>query len=1249
MIPIQLQLLGTFSLKVNGATPVLRRKTRALIAFLATVGQPQPRRKLMMLFCPEANAPSRALAVLLSRVRKQLGREILHTDGEMIRLDFDTATVDVAQFLAILEDAQNEPTVPQLQTAVSLYRAEFLAGLTLDDAPEFDQWVLVQQARFRHLLERGLVRLITQLMAQEQTEAALPVAQQLVQHNPLLEEGHARLMLLYAQTGQRAAAVAQYEQCCAHLQAELAVEPTPELQTLYAQIKAGKVGQPMPVALPATPEASVTKTADFVGRDAEMSQLLAVWRAAQAGTGQILLIEADAGAGKSRLVQEFAAHLRPGQALLGHCYESTMALPFQPWQEILTAHLAQWDDAALQALPLFVQLYLSRLLPAQAERFLGGTAVSHPIQAGELGQLLTTVFDFLSRSPDGGSQPRLLFIDDLQWADEASLQLFSTIALRLARQPILLVGALRREDRENSPALQTLLHDLSRKSAHRMQLSVFSVQTIQQLMEHLWPELPLGYREHVARMVAQATGGNALFVTELLMELSQAETLPETLPVPPSVRELVNRRLQRMTLSGRQVLEALAVLNSPATLVLVQRVSARSEEEAVVAIEVGVRQGLLVCDEAKRPFTHDFRHELVREAVLAQLGGVRRELLHRRAARQLEIMGATAAILAYHWGKAGEVDKETHYLIKAGLAATAVYAHEEAIHHFQHALPRLTDLPEKVDILCRMGESYHKIGNSEQAEAVYREAEALAQTIKNPELKARTAAALGHLYLANANYPAASEQFDRALASYGVSDHPDKINVLDGLATLHLRQGAFNRAIDFAQEALRLARAQKNEREEVRCLATVGMILTFTGDYENAFKVFNEGIALAEAANNLTGLAKCYANASSLFYYKGELAESLSYTERAWQIDKQLGHQHGIARHLGNMGLVLLDLGEPERALLHMQQALAMEEALGNREGMSRNIGNMALIYFRQEAFATAVPYIEQALALEKELNNQEGIARNYANLGMIYHHLGQYEQALVAHRHAWKIEIVLENQTWLANTLMNMGLSYGRLGQFEFALSCYTNALSLAQDQGLKAESARVLGNMGRLFGWQDEVETAVVCLEKAVMLGRQLELQADVCNDLLSLAQRKLAQGRVAEAQPLAEESLRIAQKVGRQTVVQAAQLLLWRCEAAGANRPVADILAELSARLSTTTVPEEIAALQFTMCQLDPTRVTLFEETAALYRTLYQKSPNVEYNKRYHFLTQKSLPLPDIQLNPPPLSPQNKTVAQLLKQIV
>jgi len=109
-VPIQLHLLGTFSIKVNGTTPALRRKTRALLAYLVATGRPCARQSMVNLFCQEANAPNRALAVLLSRIRQQLGRSALLSDGEMVQLNPAEAAVDVTQFVAILKENLAEQT-----------------------------------------------------------------------------------------------------------------------------------------------------------------------------------------------------------------------------------------------------------------------------------------------------------------------------------------------------------------------------------------------------------------------------------------------------------------------------------------------------------------------------------------------------------------------------------------------------------------------------------------------------------------------------------------------------------------------------------------------------------------------------------------------------------------------------------------------------------------------------------------------------------------------------------------------------------------------------------------------------------------------------------------------------------------------------------------------------------------------------------------------------------------------------------
>ncbi|MCA9933515.1 MAG: tetratricopeptide repeat protein [Anaerolineales bacterium] len=1243
-----LSLLGKFTavMAAEQSAPALRRKTRAILAYLAANPQPHTRQALMDLFCQDAQSPTRALSLLLTRVRRHLDATTLITDSNVVQFNTQAAWVDYALFQQQLSGDLSHKNAADLETAVTLYRGEFLEGLSLPDAPEFELWLLGQRAHARHLLERGLLALIQQLSENGDYDTAVTHARQLLQHNPLLEEAHAQLIWLYAQTGQRDAALRQYEQCRALLQSELAVDPAPELQEMHRQIAAGTLGRAAPTIAPLPTAGTHRVTAHFVGRQAELSALQAAWQAAGNGTAQIVLLDGPAGSGKTQLMRVLMNHLPQNTAHIGHCYESTMALPYQPWHEILTSLLTGWDAPMLAQLPLFVRLYLARLLPERAEHFAVETAVFQPIGADERGQLVTAVFDFLSRAASNQS-PRLLFIDDLQWADEASLHLFSTVALRLSRQPILLIGTLRRNDADR-PLLSAILHDLARRQAVRLRLEPLPAEAVAELVQQLWPQLPVGYRTHVVPLLMQATGGNAFFVTELLAELSQADQLPQEMPIPPSVRELVSQRLQRLSRQERQVLEALAVLNIPATRLLVQQVSARSEEETVAAIEDGQQQGLLRAVSRERPFTYEFGHDLVRAAVVALVSDARLELLHRRAAQQLTLTGVPPALLAYHWDRAGNTAQAVIHLTSAGQAAAAMYAYADAIAYFQRALVLMTDgAAEKTAVMQQLGDCWQKTGEIDAAETIYLAAYEQA-TAGNSPIQAQIAAGLGQLYLDKADYPAAELWLDKALTGEAQLAHADRIRALDGLATLHARQGNLNKAVPLAMDALQQARAQQNDVEAVYCLGTLGAIFNQTGEYGRALAVLAEGMALAESSDNQPGLARCLSNRASVRWYMGDLAASLDDSQQALAIEQRTGHQHGIARQMGNMGLTYLWMDEFEAALTHMEQALALEKMLGNKEGMSRNIGNIALVHHRQEAYAQAVPYILQALELEKEMNSREGMSRNYSNLGIVYHHMGQYEDALAALHACWTLITPLENPTWLANTLMNMGLVYGRIGQFEAALTCYFQALQLFVEQQLKPDVARTLGNMGRLFWLQGAVDTAVSWLQRAVALGQQLASQQDLSLDVYSLATAQAGQQNWEAALSLAAESLQMAQQVQRESVVQLAQLLLWCCEVAVGARSRSEALALMAARRQQATEPEDIAAVQFAMYQVDDGQVTLRKETAVLYQTLYQQSSNIEFNLRYQELTGTPLPLPSMNVMPPPVTAVSHTPDTLLSLV-
>jgi DNA-binding SARP family transcriptional activator len=569
-----LHMLGPLEIRVGERLPALRRKERALLAYLAATERAHQRRALADMFCQEADAPDRALRLLLSRIRHELHPLALILDGAAVRFDPQIGEVDFLAFTRGLEGDLSGQTIAALEAAVTLYRGELLASLNLADAPEFELWLLGERARLRLLYERGLNELVSRLIATSQHAAAIERARQLLQSNPLLEEAHAQLIWLYAQTGQRSAALHQFALCRDLLQRELAVEPAPALRALHAEVAAGQLGPraaPSPAAGPAP--ADWRKPAVYVGREAELEQLRRAWEGVRHGRTMVVLIEAEAGGGKTRLVHEFAG--RAGLRLLsGRCSESMAPLPYHPWIEVLEEYRAAGPSARLDQLSPFARDYLARLVPGLARRSRSAPPAA-PTAGGEIERLFTAILEYLEQ---GGPAPLAIFIDDLQWIDETSLRLFHFIATRAQRMRLLLIGTLRSAEADDAPALQTLLHDLQRQPVLHLQLAALGEESIQLLIAQGWPALPEAHHAAAAAMLAQATQGNALFVTEIIAELAHTTQVPSELPIPASVRELVQRRFRQLPPSGRQALEGLAVLASPATLTQAQLISGRGEE-----------------------------------------------------------------------------------------------------------------------------------------------------------------------------------------------------------------------------------------------------------------------------------------------------------------------------------------------------------------------------------------------------------------------------------------------------------------------------------------------------------------------------------------------------------------------------------------------------------------------------------------------------------------------------------------------
>jgi predicted ATPase/DNA-binding SARP family transcriptional activator len=316
MPSIELRFFGSPQIARDGKLrAVQRRKSLALLAYLAVTGQAHARDTLATLFWPELDAEHgrAALRSVLVDLHHTLGHEWLVTEGDQIRLtDGPELLVDVARFLALtvavtVHHPAAQPLcdvcLTRLVAAAALYRADFLAGFTLADTAEFDTWQTLQTETLRLRLADILERLATALAERGQWEAALDQARRWLALDSLHEPAHRMLMQLYAQSGDRAAAARQYRECAKTLHEELGAEPELETTALYRSLSASP---PSTLSHMYSPTATLPPDlTPFIGRQGELS-LLAERLADPAC--RLLTVLGPGGIGKTRLAIQAARH-----------------------------------------------------------------------------------------------------------------------------------------------------------------------------------------------------------------------------------------------------------------------------------------------------------------------------------------------------------------------------------------------------------------------------------------------------------------------------------------------------------------------------------------------------------------------------------------------------------------------------------------------------------------------------------------------------------------------------------------------------------------------------------------------------------------------------------------------------------------------------------------------------------------------------------------------------------------------------
>lgn len=394
MSQLNLFLLGPPRLEREGhLVEVDTRKAIALMAFLAVSGESHSRDALATLLWPDYDQTHArgALRRTLSALNKALAGDWLEVDRETIGLNPSVPLwLDVAEFQRRLKSCRshNHPAdapcadcLTALTEAVTLYRDDFLAGFTLRDSPDFDEWQYFQTESLRRELAGALEGLVRCHTLHQEFEPAITFARRWLALDPLHEQAHRELMRLYAWAGQRGAALRQYRECVRILDQELGVPPLDETTQLYATLQENRLPLPpstfsrdtqvssLPAAVSSAPPAR-PRQFDYplVGRAAEWAAMLEAY-AASCANGHLIVLQGEAGIGKTRLAEEYLGYVQAqgGVVITARCYEGETHLAYSLFIEGLRAVLSQPDaPARLAEVPDHCLSEVARLLPELA-------------------------------------------------------------------------------------------------------------------------------------------------------------------------------------------------------------------------------------------------------------------------------------------------------------------------------------------------------------------------------------------------------------------------------------------------------------------------------------------------------------------------------------------------------------------------------------------------------------------------------------------------------------------------------------------------------------------------------------------------------------------------------------------------------------------------------------------------------------------------------------------------------------------
>jgi DNA-binding NarL/FixJ family response regulator len=618
----------------------------------------------------------------------------------------------------------------------------------------------------------------------------------------------------------------------------------------------------------------------FVGRQDEQTEFKNRFDKLKHGSGGIILVSGEAGVGKTRLVQTALGQINT-LILRGRTVEVSTA-PFGPITQILRAYLELNSDAFLDCGSLIQHLAL--LLPELGKQ-------QEPGEQHALLAALRCAFRAVANLA-----PTILLVDDLQWADNATLEFLPALAETTQNIPLLIIGVYRSDEIPRGHPLRRMRHELRRLGLlDEIILEPLGRDELTDMVAHILGTNP---SIQLTSILMDRTQGIPLFVEELLLALQKSGNLIRTgdeiqldtnreLPIPESIRDAVALRLDGLSEQAQNLLEIAAVAGVRFDIEMVTVIAGNEPEleelvERHLITEISAPEGA-------------FRHALVREAVYKDIPWTRRRQLHREIAAFLESKKAAPAVIAEHWLAGHELERARHALILTARKSCDIHAYRDAANAANRALelwPEGQDEAMRLDVLYEVGHCAQSCGMLADAERAWREVADGRQKAGDLLAFAETQRKLAVLYSLQGAWGRSVAAHRKSADAFKACDLPAEAAIERLAAAAHFHgAGSYTEGLGMIPTILDEAKQAARQDLLARALGLKGALHSKLGEIEVGLAETRQGLSLALDHNLIGPAAEVYQRLASVF----EQAADYPGAKDAYRSAVTYCEQHGIS------------------------------------------------------------------------------------------------------------------------------------------------------------------------------------------------------------------------------------------------------------------------------------------------------------------------------------------------------------------